>query len=167
MQHIWETLFHLGFDCQGFSLNIHHLFFDCSDSLLENGWVKKTGIWKHSSVGLLHRHCLSGWLCGSSEWILLHYHDFLEFINLGLYSIAACLSVLVQELHVIELLVEWDHHLKHHAAILIENVLLDWCSTLVPCLLLIHDIVDDLAHLLLICLKHLNLALHELSLAVH
>ena len=34
-------------------------------------------------------------------------------------------------------------------------------------LVLIHDIVDDFAHLLLISLQHLNLALHELRLAVH
>ena len=34
-------------------------------------------------------------------------------------------------------------------------------------LVLIHDIVDDFAHLLLVCLQHLDLALHELGLAVH
>ena len=33
--------------------------------------------------------------------------------------------------------------------------------------LLIHDVVDDFAHLLLVLLQHLNLALHELRLAVH
>lgn len=35
------------------------------------------------------------------------------------------------------------------------------------CSLLVHDVVDDLAHLLLILLKHAHLALHELRLAVH
>ena len=34
-------------------------------------------------------------------------------------------------------------------------------------LTLVHDIVNNLSHLLLVVFKHLNLALHELSLAVH
>ena len=34
-------------------------------------------------------------------------------------------------------------------------------------LVLVHNVVDDFAHLLLIRLKHLDLALHELSLAIH
>ena len=33
--------------------------------------------------------------------------------------------------------------------------------------ILVHDVIDDLAHLLLAVFKHLNLLLHQLSLPVH
>ena len=33
--------------------------------------------------------------------------------------------------------------------------------------LLVHDVVDDFAHLALVVLQHLHLALHQLRLAVH
>ena len=50
---------------------------------------------------------------------------------------------------------------------MLEDVLLKRCATFVAGGLLIHDVVDDLTHLLLVLLQHLNLALHELGLAVH
>ena len=98
---------------------------------------------------------------------MLHNHDLFELVNFCLNVVAAILGILVEKLHIVKLLVQRHHHLEHHASVLIEYVLLDSSAAVVASLILIHDIVDDLSNLILICLQHLNLALHQLCLAVH
>ena len=97
----------------------------------------------------------------------MHDHDLLELLDFGLDACAARLRVLIQQFHIIELLVKRHHHFEHHAPVLIEHVLLDCRAAIMARLVLVHNVVDDFAHLLLIRLKHLDLALHELSLAIH
>lgn len=75
--------------------------------------------------------------------------------------------VLIEQLHVVELSIERDHHFKHHSTIFIEDVLFKTGATLMASRVRMHDVVDDLSNLLLVLLQHFYLALHQLSLAVH
>ena len=164
VEHVWETSFHLCLNLKRLSLNILHLLLDDADTLLQKGWVQNPIILKHST-GIAAK-ATTGWL----TWLQsagLHGHDSLEFVNFLFEVSTARFCVLIEKLHIIELLIDWDHHLEHHLAIVIKNVLLNCSTRSCACLRLVHDVVDDFAHLFLIFLKHLNLWLHELGLAVH
>ena len=170
VEHVGETLFHLCLNSEGFPLHILHLLLDRREAPLEDRGVEQASIGEHSTrVGLLSvasvwTHLPAG---GASQRVLLHDQDLFELFDLCLYVSAAGLRVLIEELHIIELLIERHHHLEHHAPVLVEDVLFDRCAAVVARLVLVHYVVDHFAHLLLIGLKHLHLAFHELGLAVH
>ena len=62
------------------------------------------------------------------EGALLHGHHSLELLNFLLKVTTARFGVLIEQFHLIELLVHRHHHFKHHLTVLIENVLLDTSS---------------------------------------
>ena len=153
MKHIREALFHLYLNIESFSLHILHLLFDGCYAFLKNRWVKDASIREHGAhLTSLHHARLSTRRSSPCEGVLLLNHDLLELLNLCFYSIAASFSVLVEQLHVVELLVERNHHLKHHATVVVEDVLLDTSARLVTSSVLVHDVVDNFAHLLLVVL---------------
>ena len=94
-------------------------------------------------------------------------HNLFQLVDLLFNVDTRRFCVFVKQLHVVELGVERYHHFKHHATIFIEYVLLEAGATLMPGLVRMHDVVDDLPDLLLVLLQHFDLTFHQLSLAVH
>ena len=98
---------------------------------------------------------------------MLQSDDLLKFIDLVANIRRAGLSVFVKQLHFIELLIDGSHHLKHHSSVLIEHILFDISRALRTRRTLAHHVIDDVADLLLVFLKNINLSIHHLSLSIH
>ena len=97
----------------------------------------------------------------------MQLNDLLELINLAADVSRAILGILVQDLHLVQLSVDWRHHFKHHPPVVVEHVLLHVGGAWRASGALVHHVGDDLANLLLVALQDAQLALHHLSLPIH
>lgn len=92
---------------------------------------------------------------------MLHLDDLFEFVDLVAHIRGATLGILIQQFHLIQLLVHRRHHLQHHPSVLIEHILFDVGRAFLPRGSALHHVVDDLANLSLIVFKHIDLAVHH------
>ena len=119
--HVGKAPLHLSLNLEGFPLDILHLFFDHLDTLLQQARIQNAVILEHSGSRPSERPS-QGLPC--SQGCGLASHDTLELVNFLLEVCAARFRVLVEDLHVVELLSDRHHHLQHHFPIVIKNVLL-------------------------------------------
>jgi hypothetical protein len=163
--HISESRFHLTFNKMSFFLHFSHLLLHVLYTFFNYARVKEAFhlLWVH-----LPRHERIG-ASGSTTTnrVLLERNDLFKLINFRTDICGASPGVLVQELHLIKLLVDWLHHLEHHASVFVEHILFQISRAIGTCCSSIHHIVDDVSNLLLIILQHINLLFHHLGLPVH
>ena len=125
VNHVIESSLHFRLDLEGLALHIFHLLLDCCDAFLKNRGIEHASIREHiADIRLVTGpHLMSP--AATGKRVALHNHDFLQLFDLGLNACAASLSVLVQQLHVIELLIQRYHHFQHHTPVFVEYVLFD------------------------------------------